>query len=159
MDECLLNFNDALQTSFVFKMAKSPLLTYSTQNVTFPSISVNDIPVNYKNYNGYVPSNTIQYEPLNLSFVVDENFINYDYLYKQLLIYSQKPQSGNISEVFDELHVFRLNSAKKPIADIVFHNTFCTNLSSIDYNTNSSTDDMIICNATFRYQTFDIIPL
>lgn len=156
MVEHLHEFDDALQTSFVFKLSKSPVLTYATQGVTLPGISVNEIQVNYQNYNGYLPSNTAQYDPLNLTFLVDENFKNYDYLYNQLILYTQKPKSVNIDEVFDELHVFRLNSAKKPIADIVFHKAFCTNLSSIDYSSAASTDEPLLCSATFRYQTFEI---
>lgn len=153
--ECLHNFDDALQTSFVFKMLTSPALTYSVQSVTFPGISVGEIPVHHKNYKGYVPDNVVQYDDLNISFIIDERFKNYTYLYNRMLTNKFATQA-EIEEVFDEIHVFRLDSNKKPISDVVFSMAFCTNLSSFEYNSNVSDDDGIICTATFKYQTFTV---
>jgi len=155
VEKALHNFDDALQTSFVFKFLKSPELTYSTQSVTFPGITVGEIPVNHKNYKGFIPDNVVHYDDLNIMFVVDEQFKNYNYLYQRMLTNKFATQE-EIAEVFDELHVFRLGSNKQPISDVVFHMAFCTNLSSFEYNVGVSDNDAIICTATFKFQTFTI---
>lgn len=155
MSNCLYNFDDALQTSFVFKLNSSPSLSYSTQSVNFPSLSVGEIQVNHKNYRGYVPDNVVVYEDLTITFIVSEDFSNYSYLYNKMQL-NKHAQQYDINEVFDELHVFRLGSNKKAIADIVFHKAFCTNLSGFDYNVNVTDEDPLVCTATFKYQTFSI---
>lgn len=151
----LYDFDDALQTSFVFRFEKSPELTYGTQSVTFPGISVGQIAVNHKNYKGYVPDNVVDYEDLTITFIVDENFKNYNFIYQRMLE-NKFAQHSEIATVFDELHVFRLGSNKQPISDVVFHMAFCTNLSSFEYNVGVTDDDAIQCTATFKYQTFTI---
>lgn len=156
--ECLYNFDDALTTSFVFKFLKSPSLSYSTQSVSFPGVSVGQIPINHQNYKGYLPDNVIEYEDLTISFIVDEHFKNYNFLYKRMLE-NKFAQSADIATVFDELHVFRLSSNKQVISDVVFNMAFCTNLSGFEYNSGVTDDDAILCTATFKYQTFDIVDM
>lgn len=154
--ECMTSFDDAHQTGFVLRLEKSPEFTYNTQNVSFPSVTVSSIETPYRNAKAYLPDNVVQYDPLTITFVVDENFKNYNYLYKQMLSYAQKKDSNKIKDVFDTIHIFRLDNAKKPIADIAFIDGFCTDLSSLEYSVNVSDDDIIVCTATFRYQTFEI---
>lgn len=153
---CMTNFDDAHQTNFVLKLEKSPELSYNTQNVTFPSVSVSSIETPYRNAKAYLPDNVVQYDPLTITFVVDEDFKNYNYLFKEMLSYAGKKDTNEIKKVFDTIHIFRLNNDKVPIADIAFIDGFCTDLSSVEYSVNVSDDDIIVCTATFRYQTFEI---
>lgn len=156
--QCLHNFDDALNTNFVFKFTKCPQLTYNIQSVTFPSVTIGEIHTPWQNHKGYFPDNVLEYDSLVVNFLVAENFADYDYIFKRMKE-CQTPNEDTIRENFDDLHVFRLDSNKEPIFDIVFKDAFCTNLGSLDYMSNVSDADGLFCVATFRYQTFEIINL
>ena len=66
---------------FRFKMAKLPKVEFFVQTANIPGISLGEATVTTPLYDYPVPGDTVQYQTLDLSFLVDENLNNYKELH------------------------------------------------------------------------------
>lgn len=151
------NYNAAINTSFKFFIDKSPELTYFVQNVVFPNVSVNAQYHGIRNNIAKIPGNVVNYSDLILTFLVDEDFNNYDTLYAWLLESRDATDSGpKIKKMMSDISLFRLNSNKVTIAEIKYKDAFPVDIGTFSYVTNGSDPDVLVCDVTFAFQTFEI---
>lgn len=151
------NYNNAINTAFQFYTNRSPELTYFVQGVTLPNVSVNAQLHGYRNNTVKIPGNVVNYGDLILTFLIDENFSNYDFLYDWLIESRDAAHSQDkIRNMMSDLTLFRLNSNKVKIAEIKYKDAFPVDLGSVSYMTNSTDPDVLVCDVTFSYQTFEI---
>ena len=66
---------------FRFKMAKLPKVEFFVQTANIPGISLGEATVTTPLYDYPVPGDTVKYQTLDLSFLVDENLNNYKELH------------------------------------------------------------------------------
>lgn len=158
MPDSTMNYNNAISTSFKLEIEGLEDFTYFVQRTSMPQVECSAIPVPFQKWQVKLPDNVIVYEDLVVEFLVDEDFVNYDALFKWLLR-ARDANSPLIAECFKEISLFRLSSNKVPIAEIVFHDAFPTTLSDIPLQSNTSTADPLTCTVRFSYQTFNINPL
>ena len=71
----------ASPVQFRFKMAKLPKVEFFVQTANIPGISLGTATVTTPLYDYPVPGDTVQYQTLDLSFLVDENLNNYKELH------------------------------------------------------------------------------
>ena len=152
------NYNTALTTNWQVSFHKFEGLAYFAQNVTIPSLSVSGIPVNYRNRVAVMPDNKIDFGQLTISFQVDEDFTNYDRLFKEFLLQetASSGQGKKISEVLHDLTVTRLSSNNVPIARFNFKGCSLTMLGSINYTSINNDSDIALCDASFSVSRMEI---
>lgn len=153
------NYNPALISSWIISFAKIPEIVYFAQNVTLPSVSVDAIPVPFKNFRNPIPDNTIVWGDITISFIIDEEFINYDRLIKEFLL-QEKATDGNANnhnELFSDMTVTRMSSNNRELSKFVLKNISLNSLGSINFNSNSTDPDSIFCDATFSVGRMEIV--
>lgn len=148
------NYNEAMTTNFLVSFKKFPGLTYFAQNVTIPSVSVNGIRTPFQNQRTYMPDNQIDFGQLTITFIVDEDFANYDTLFQEFL--NQEKGKGSVQTLLHDLTVIRYSSNKVPISAFKFANASLTNLGSINYSTTGSESDLIVCDVSFNVTRMEI---
>lgn len=150
-----INRNPALQTSFKLEIPGYETVNYFVQSTELPAITSGGVDAPYQNHATNVPSNRIEFDPLNLNFLVDEDFANYEALFAWMVdIIRTEPvvpsQMKNLT-----LHI--TNSSKVHKMSIRFHKAYPTMLSSIPLDSSVTDPTALICSASFRYQYFEII--
>lgn len=94
----------------------------------------------------------IQYENLEVEFLVDENLRNYIKLYKWMRDNSKR---GIDENVYISVH-FIGNDKKFQGIEVEFYEAFPIALSQLDLDTDGNDTD-VLCSATFAYTIFDFI--
>lgn len=146
--------NPALATSFRMMITGMPQLTYMVQTVQLPGMSMAGVEAPYRNHQGTVPSNRAEYDPLSLTFLVDENYENWDELRQWMIFNTTEPP---LNERMRDLTLHILGSNKDPRAELVFRGAFPTMLSELPLESATGEPNAIIANVTFRYQKYDFV--
>lgn len=163
---------DLLQPSkFILSIPRLNTTQFFCQTVNLPGLSSDTMVQSTTFVNLPVPGNKLTFEPLQISFLVDEelkswlgihdwlrgltnpeNFDTYNNLDKLSAFNSVKTIHPQYADA--ELHI--LSASNIPKVKVKFTDCFPTSLSRIDFNTTLSSENLIIANATFLYKYYDI---
>lgn len=165
---------------FRFVIKDIPNVAYTCQEVTLPTIGIQHIPVATPTLTYKLAALQPQFEDFNLKFIVSENMQNYKELYTWVIgisqfdedIYSEfinsrlnripgATKSNKYSEAlkYSDASLFILNSSNNPKVEVKFKNLFPTNLSPLSFDTTVDNIQYLVCGATFKYESFEIITL
>ena len=148
---------------FIITVKRLPSVEFFTQRTSIPGISVNPIehPTPFKpTFEG---GDRLNYDDLNLSFVVDEDMTNYLEIFNWIKGYSfpenfdqYKNLAASQNGLKSDISVKVLNSHKNPSLLIDYRDCFPISLSEVTLDTTQN--DVIYPEATvtFRYNYFDI---
>ena len=152
-----MNYNVLSQTSFraIIADEKAREYDYFVQTTNIPSISVSPAPAPYKNRRTKFPGETVDYSPLNFTFIVSEDLKNYLYIHDWLL---KTRNEDDKDEWFKDITIHSLTNNKRVNVDVVFRGCFPTSLSDITFESNVSDTDPVVVSATFEYEYFEIVP-
>lgn len=149
------NFNPAVGSSFLLELPNNPGINYFVQTAEVPGLTMGGIDTPYKNHQGVQPSNRIDFDPLNVTFLVDENWNNW----WSLLLWMYKIRTGKVSindEMVDiTLHL--VNTNKNLNKRLKFFGAFPTMVSSMQLDSTNIESNVLVCSATFRYQYYEMI--
>ena len=172
----------AAQTQFRFMINYLPLTEYFVQTVNVPGLSLGTATVPSSMYDYPVPGDKITFDPLNISFLVDENLNNFNELhqwisrlgfaeshteYANLLASGNPPQvtpstteqvSAPLPEqgIYSDATLSILSSKNLVKTEIRFKNIYPTSISGLDYNVGGTDVDYVVCNASFNYLGYTI---
>lgn len=146
--------NQALSTSFRLIIPGFDGLNYHVQTVQLPGMSMSGVDSPYRNHQGAVPSDRIEYDPLNLTFLVDENYNNWDALRQWMINNTNEPK---LNERMRDITLHILGSNKDPRAELVFRGAFPTLVSELALESSTGEPNPLMCNVTFRYQKYDFV--
>jgi len=169
------------QVQFRFEILYLPLVEYFVQSANVPGIQLGTATVPSPFYDYPVPGDTLSFDPLNISFLVDENLNNFNELHKWISRLgfgdshqefadllregtpSQRtPSSKGIQKPLPEIGTYSdatltiLSSKNTPKTEIRFKNIFPTSISGLDYNIGGTDVDYVTCNASFSYLGYTI---
>lgn len=153
-----INRNSALGTSFKLEIPGFEEVNYFIQTTELPGMTMSGVDTPYQKFATNVPSNRIEFDPLNFTMIVDEDYRNYESIYQWMVdILRTEPVAGAESGMMKDVTLHILNSNKRGIAAIRFHRAYPTMLSAIPLE--SSTTDAVppVCSVMFRYQFFEIV--
>jgi len=172
----------AAQTQFRFTINYLPLTEYFCQTVNIPGLSLGTATVPSSMYDYPVPGDKITFDPLNVSFLVDENLNNFNELhqwisrlgfaeshteYADLLASGNPPQvtpstqdrvSAPLPEqgIYSDATISVLSSKNKVKTEIRFKNVYPTSISGLDFTVGGTDVDYLVCNASFNYLGYTI---
>jgi hypothetical protein len=172
------NKNYLKPNSFRFIFNRLPNVEYFCQSTNLPKITLGaamqptpfvDIPH---------AGDKMEFAELNITFMVDENMINYIELYKWMIglgfpkSHSQFAALVNDptsrfsgsekmleSSAYSDASLFILNSNNEPIVEVKFYNVFPVSLESLDFDLRIPTVDYFTGIATLRYTLYEILPI
>jgi len=157
------NLNLLQAISFETSFQRIPNCSYFCQKVAIPSMVLgtavqstffSDIPVE---------GEKLSFDPLNISFVVDEDMQNYQEIYNWLLSIGfpdehsqftslQKPPNNNQTDgMYSDISILVNTNKAKPSYNIVFKDAFPITLGSIEFDAAAESLDPIIVDASFMF--------
>jgi hypothetical protein len=162
------NTNYLQPTKFLLTIDRITTTQYFCQSVNLPGVSLGEAAYNTPTLDFFVAGNKITYNPLNIKFTIDEQVQSW----KELYMWFQSIGSQSIDErnrisdmqskrsklkSYSDATLTVLSSLNNPIMNIRFINLFPTSLSDIDFDTQSSADNIITADATFHYEYFEFV--
>lgn len=151
-------------TKFTFLIPDKPFLKYFCQNVSIPAVSSTEITVPTPFSNTYRHGEKLNFDPLSISVLVDEDLRvwqeTYDWL-KSLTRpasfeqYPRKTKKDDTPLYFDGYLTVNTN-ANNPNLRIKFFNCHPTSISMINFDTKLDAETIPTCDITFRYDLFEI---
>ena len=168
------NRNFLSPIGFKFVLADYPKVTYFAQTANIPGISINQ--VEQPTIMGRtIPwdSHGINYEPLNLQFLIDEDLENYLILHNWMRGMAtgrtlaertfledrseEKMDTGKIlTNVRSDGSLAVLNSNFQTNFFVTFENMFPVSLSALEFNATIDGTEYAVAQASFRYDLYDI---
>ena len=163
------NLNQLNVVSFDVSFSRQPTVQYFCQRISLPSVTLGETNEPSPFMNLPLEGDTLTYEALTLSFIVDEDLTNYTEVYNWLTAlgfprnYGQfaalkEPESASktLSKYSDLTIVLHTNKSN-PNYRIRFTECFPTSLSSIQFDATPTGMDPIVVDATFNFRgMFDI---
>lgn len=164
------NVNLMSNLKFGFKILRYPELNYFVQRVNLPGVSFPTTPRPTPFTTVPMEGDHIVYEPLQVSFLVDEDLRNWNSMYtwmtgitfprsfdefRQLKNTNVdiRPDSGNL---YSDVTLTILSNKSNPIANVHFRNAFPNNLTPIEFDTTNTDVVPIISTVTFQYVYYDV---
>lgn len=162
--------NHLHENKFSFSCSYIPDTVYHLQEANIPSISSSPIVHSTPLSPIYLPSDQLEWEPLVISFIIDEELANYRKMHDWLVSITTASDTFDLTllkredllqgdrlggGVTDATVTIRSNK-HNPTARVQFHDLFPTSLSGIEFTTNTDTSSHLVCTAQFAYSTYDI---
>lgn len=172
------NKNYLKPNSFRFIFNRLPNVEYFCQSTNLPKITLGaamqptpfvDVP-----HTG----DKMEFDVLNITFMVDENMTNYLELYNWMVglgfpkSHSQfaalaRDPSTRFSgaekmletNLYSDASLFILNSNNQPIVEVKFYDAFPVSLEGLDFDLRIPTVDYFTGIATLRYKLYEILPI
>ena len=164
-------------TKFKFSIVKLPKVEYFCTQVNLPGISISD---NYSQPTPFrdipLPGEKLRYEPLAVTFIVDENLENYQEIhgwlrgigfpggheeFKTLLdggsdrFPTSKNTTPNQGGIFSDATLNILTSKNNPVTEVRFNDCFPISLSGLQYTQQATDTDYLTATVTFEYKLYD----
>lgn len=162
----------AQTTKFKLSFERLPEVTFFCQSINLPGLSTSEVAQNTPFVDLYSPGDKLVYEPLQLSFLVDEdyrswfsvhdwirgltfpeNFAEYDNL-KNYSRFPAKEIKG--TPQFSDAVLTVYTNQNNPNLRITFKDCFPTSVSGLTFSTQNSADNIFAADATFRFSYFTI---
>jgi T4-like virus tail tube protein gp19 len=163
------NTNLLQPTKFLVTFDRIPTTQYFCQEANIPGMTMPQAEVQSPFHNYSVAGLNIQYNELEISFLLDEELQTWIQLYNWFLAISspvgfeqrnmlQAIQNQNKNGQFpsySDVFLTVLSNLNNPITRVHFYNAFPTSLSDIKFSTKESADDVMTATATFNYEYFE----
>ena len=158
------NINQLNIVSFEVNFSRLPNVEYFCQRVNIPAVILGDTfqPMPFMNLP--VEGDTLSFEAMNISFILDEDMQNYLEIYSWLTAlgfprdYEQfktlKPASevSEYASMFSDMDIMLQTNKSNPNYKVTFNDVFPTSLSSVQFDTSVSALEPIIVDATFNFK-------
>jgi hypothetical protein len=163
--------NPLSPNGFQFSVQKLPDITFFSQQVNLPGITLGEPSFSTPFSTQPVPGDTLQYEPLNLQFLVDENMANYKILYNWIVALGF-PESyeqyiahnsldttayGELAKNYSDATLQILDSNNQSIQTIQFYDVFPTTIESMSFASTNDDVNYVVGNVTFKFGWYKIL--
>jgi hypothetical protein len=153
--------------NFRLMLKRAPSLNFYAQRVSIPPVEVKGVGVQNPFTEIFHHGDDMSFGDFEVTFAVDEDLENYLEIYNWLrgLAKPSTPAEYRALKAGDPLRglglasgitLLIMSSAKRPLAEIDFHNCIPTNLSGMTFDTTLSDVDYVTATASFRYDIFDV---
>ena len=156
------NTNPLQPTKFLLTFGRIPTVQYFCQEVNLPGITLGEVNRATPFLDMYSPGTKLTYDPLEITFLIDEEMESWKNLYNWFLSIADPDgfekrtfvKELQRTEHFSDATLTILSALNNPVLRIVFSNVFPLTLSDIQFDTKLSADTIITARATFRYQSY-----
>ena len=168
-DKQIKNRNFLSPTGFKFNIARTPKVDFFSSSARIPGITLGEIMVGNYLKSVPVPGDQIQFEDLQLEFIVDENLENFLEIHSWIyaLGYPKTVQQfanlvndrGDIDNLqqFSDGTLTILNSQFNPMAYVKFTEMFPISLSTLQFTAAENDYTYFTATVTFKYLLYEIL--
>jgi hypothetical protein len=160
------NKNFLSPLGFRFSVKKTPGVNYFVQSASIPSISLGSADIQTPFVKLPFAGEKVTYGDFTITFRVDEELKNYLELHKWMIGLGKPKNFDQSKEIYgnkisgegaySDATLIILNSAKNPIAEVIFYNIFPSTLSELVFDSRQTQVNYIDCAATFAYESFTL---
>lgn len=149
----------ATKTRAAIEIHAIPDLSYNCINFSIPGISTN--PVKYATPFTDMPirGDTLVYSPLDITFIVDENLINWQETVKWLEGITA-PHSGdefkNKKIEYSDATVLVYSSHNNAVLEVAFKNLTPVSIGNLSFDTTDESTTELTADVSFEYQSFTV---
>ena len=154
------NSNFLSPVGFRFNNQNLPNTNWFLTAATLPGFSLGEVPQPTPFMQTAVPGNDVNFEPLVVTFLVDENMSNWRELYDWVMglgfpeEYAQYKNRKENSNLLSDATMTILNSNMNPNYQILFKDIFPMSVSEVMFDSASADIEGIKATATFRYLNY-----
>ena len=148
------NFNFLSPTGFKLSIEspKFDNLEYFITAVALPSMSLAEVNAGFKNQQGFVSGDKVNYESLEVTFSVDEDMKNYNEVFNWI-----KETAESDTQVNNDIILSILTSHNNPNRQIRFVRAIPVSLAGVEFTTQAGDIEYLQSTVSFRYDYFEII--
>ena len=128
-------------------------INYFIQNCVLPSVGMQSIDVPFRTHITEAPANTPVFSPLNITFLMDEDFQVYRSLFDWMTSFTDETPWLELAK---DIRLFILSANKNPLITFDFITAFPVNIPDIALESNVAEPVPIPFTVEFRYQYFTI---
>ena len=170
------NMNYLSPVNFDFQITKLPKVKYFCTGVTIPGVTFTEVEHNTTlSVSSYLPGDKITFDPLVVTFLVDEDMKNYMEIFNWInalgpgldtsdfvnLVDSKKTPTGgfsssDITKMYSDATIFANTSSNNSNVELSFIDCFPTSLGSIEMNSQADGVEYATCDLTLRYTLFTV---
>ena len=148
---------------FRFAIKRLPYVTFFTQNVSLPGVTINPTEQGTPFKTLYFAGDRLIYDQFTVTFRVDENMNNYLEIYNWMvgLTFPERfAQFANLDASEDGLYsdatLLVMSNGKNPNIQYKLKDIFPINLSNIDMDTTVGDINYVTASVTFQIGSYDI---
>ena len=176
-------------TQFRFVINQLPKVEYFTVAGNIPGITLDEIELGTPLKNIPLMGNKLTYEELSITFIVDEDLLNYIEMHTWLtaigfpkdksqfrnfrsatsnVASATRGESNDIGDVkpstperamYSDAVMTILTNKNNPVVECRFADVFPTSLSGLTYSQNQTDVDYLTATVSFKYQIYEIVTL
>jgi hypothetical protein len=152
--------NAMLNTNFKLTFQRIPNISFWCTAVNIPEVTVGEVNISTGILPIHVPGSSVSLGQLNLTFILDEEFSNWNEIYKWMRGTTPFEDFTDIIEneanYFSDATIHCLNSAKRPHMRFTFNKVFPISLAGFELNSALTDTEPVTINASFVYDSFDM---
>jgi hypothetical protein len=148
------NFNPLSPNKFLVVINRFKPLSFFAQEIVLPSVILgqNRMPTN-RSITYSTPGDTVEYDDLMISFIVDEDLV----AYKQLKDWEEEMAGTEIPEErFSDLSILLLTNNSNKNHTFKFYNTWPHTIGNIGLSVAQAEDAPVTVDVTFKHSKFEI---
>jgi hypothetical protein len=145
-------FNLLTSVQFKFEILKLPETNFFVQNVILPSITLDAPLMPGPRRNLPLPGSKVEFDPLIVTFLVDEDLNNYVELYRWIMLIQR---SESMSNWYSDANLHFLTGQMNTSRIVRFVNMVPTMLSELSMTTMEMDSTPVEATISFQYEYFD----
>lgn len=160
------NLNPLSPNGFMLSIEKLPQLTYFSQEIAVPSVSLREEEILTPLSRISIPSDVLDFSSLDVTFLVDEKMENYKAIYdwmkglgfpesydemRAFLASSNRQTSSTLSKYYSDGVVMVLGNSGKSIQNIRYIDMYPISLSALTFSSTNSDVQYLVGTASFSY--------
>lgn len=147
-----INFLKPTQFKMVIDKEQYGNFNYFCTTFSLPSISASEVQSNFRGHQLSMPSEVIQYDPLNVRFLIDENLENYKEMFKWF-----QDNKGSSKPIVSDVSLVILSSHNNGTNILRFVDAYPTSLSGVEFNTQDEGSEFLSTDVTLKYTYFEFV--
>ena len=158
----VFNTNPLQASKFLLTFNRISDVQYFCQEVNVPGVQLGEVDRVTPFLDMFSPGTKLQYDPLDITFMVDEELQSWKNLYNWFTSiadpdgFEKRDGSRELqkNKHFSDATLTVLSALNNPVLRIHYTNCFPLSMSAIQFDTKSDANHIVTCNATFRYQSY-----
>jgi hypothetical protein len=128
---------------------------FTVQTFSLPDMSITPTLLNLPRRNIGLAADKVEYSPFELTFLVDENFVNYKEIHDWIL--GQVTEGDQGVRKTRDVSLIVLNSHNNKAREIKFVDAYPISLSSLQFDATNTSIEYLIASVTFQYSYYKIL--
>lgn len=117
--------------------------------VNLPGLTKAAVEQKFRDRPAFFPGGIVNFDEITITFIVDEDMVNYREIFDWIT------EGDRVNPKFRDITLSILTNKNTTGREILFHDTFPTSLSGIDFDASAVDASPITCTAIFKFNTFE----